>query len=182
MGCSRLFYFDDLPRPHHADKLRKNEDQRLVEFMTDVAENPRWRLILTTREYILNRAKLRYETLSNAGLDLETCVVDLSDYTTEARAAILYNHVYFSDIAVEFKRALLESRAYRKIAFHTNYSPRIVEHMTRAQNMTRIAPENYVDEFEASLDNPIRIWRHAFEEQISEASTAASSRSRITPR
>jgi hypothetical protein len=165
----QVFYFDDFLGRTTLDKLRKNEDQRLLEFMTDVAENPRWRFILTTREYILNRARLRYETLSNANLDLETCVLDMRDYSTEIRAAILYNHVYFSNVEVDYKRALLRNRAYRQIAFHDNYNPRIVEHMTERQNLTGIAPKQYVKEFVDSLDNPIRIWRHAFEQQISEA-------------
>jgi hypothetical protein len=165
----QVFYFDDFLGRTTLDKLRKNEDQRLLEFMADVAENPRWRFILTTREYILNRAKLRYETLSNANLDLETCVLDMRDYSTEIRAAILYNHVYFSDVETAFKRALLNGRGYRPIAFNANYNPRIVEHMTSTRNLVGILPDQYVDEFVATLDNPVRVWRHAFEQQISEA-------------
>lgn len=163
----QVFYFDDFLGRTTLDKLRRNEDQRLVEFMLDVAENPRWRFILTTREYILNRAKLRYETLSNASLELETCVLDLRDYSTEARAAILYNHVYFSDLPLPFKLALLKGRGYRKIALHNNYSPRIVEHMTRHRNLAGVSADDYVSEFVEALNNPIRIWRHAFEEQLS---------------
>jgi hypothetical protein len=166
----QIFYFDDFLGTTTLDKLKKNEDQRLVEFMLDVADNPRWRFILTTREYILNRARLRYESLSNLNLDLETCVLGLGDYTAEARAAILYNHIYFSDIGNEFKRELLRSRAYRQIAFHTNYSPRIVEHMTAARHLAGVSPGAYGREFVAALDNPSRIWRHAFEEQLSPAS------------
>ena len=50
----QVFYFDDFLGKTALDKLQKNEDQRLVELMEEVAANPNWRFILTTREYILN--------------------------------------------------------------------------------------------------------------------------------
>ena len=38
--------------------------------MEEVLANPRWRFILTTREYILNIAKRRYEVLAHPPVDL----------------------------------------------------------------------------------------------------------------
>ena len=60
----QVFYFDDFLGKTALEKLRKNEDQRLVELMEEVASNQNWRFILTTREYILNSAKLRYEAFA----------------------------------------------------------------------------------------------------------------------
>ena len=64
----QVFYFDDFLGKTALDKLQKNEDQRLVELMEEVAENPNWRFILTTREYILNMAQQHYEAFAHPPL------------------------------------------------------------------------------------------------------------------
>ncbi len=98
----QVFYFDDFLGKTSLNKLQKNEDQRLVELMSEVAANPNWRFILTTREYILNIAKQQYESFANPPIDFRLCVINLSDYTRTVRAKILYNHIYFSDVPNEY--------------------------------------------------------------------------------
>lgn len=165
----QAFYFDDFLGKTALDKLQKNEDQRLVELMEEVAENSNWRFILTTREYILNIARQRHEAFAHPPVEFRMCVINLSDYTRPARAKILYNHIYFSDLPKEYKLALLEERGYEKILWHRNYNPRVIEHMTQARHAVIVAPTLYLREFLESLDNPARIWEHAFLHQISEA-------------
>lgn len=165
----QVFYFDDFLGKTALDKLQKNEDQRLVELMEEVAENPNWRFILTTREYILNMARQRYEAFAHPPVEFRMCVINLSDYTRPARAKILYNHIYFSDLPKEYKLALLEERGYDKILVHRNYSPRVIEHMTQARHAGTVSPTLYLREFLDNLENPSRIWEHAFRHQISEA-------------
>jgi len=165
----QIFYFDDFLGKTALDKLQKNEDQRLIEFMEEVASNNNWRFVLTTREYILNAARFRYETLANSAVDLAPCIVDLADYTRPIRARILYNHIFFSDLPDSYKRALLENRRYDKIVVHPNYNPRIIDHMTRARNVVDIPIAAYFDDFLKNLANPILVWDHAFRHQLSEA-------------
>jgi hypothetical protein len=165
----QVFYFDDFLGKTALDKLQKNEDQRIVELMEEVANNPNWRFILTTREYILNIAKQQYEAFANPPVDFKLCVINLSDYTWKVRAKILYNHIYFSDLLKEYKLALLEERGYEKILKHHNYNPRVIEYMTRSTHAQGVTPTLYLKEFLDSLDNPTRIWDHAFRHQISEA-------------
>src|SRR6185369_13434591 len=42
----QVFYFDDFLGKTSLEKLQKNEDQRLLELMEEVAANPNWRFIL----------------------------------------------------------------------------------------------------------------------------------------
>lgn len=70
----------------------------VVLVMGPLAENPNWRFILTTREYILNIARQRYEAFAHPRIEFRMCVINLSDYTRPARAKILYNHIFFSDL------------------------------------------------------------------------------------
>jgi len=82
----------------------------------------------------------------------------------------LLTHVYFSDVPKEYKLALLEERGYEKILTHRNYNPRVIEYMTQLRHAGTVAPTLYLREFIDSLDNPARLWDHAFRHQISEAS------------
>lgn len=166
----QVFYFDDFLGKTTLEKLRKNEDQRLVELMEEVAANRNWRFILTTREYILNGARLAYEAFAQPSIDFMLCVINLADYTRPIRGRILYNHLYFSDLPREHKLAILQNDGYENILGHRNYSPRVIEYMTQARFACTVAPSLYLPEFITNLDNPARIWDHAFRHQISEAS------------
>src|SRR5208283_3594827 len=151
------------------DKLQKNEDQRLMELIEEAVANKNWRFILTTREYILNAAKIRYEALAHPPVDLTPCIIELADYTRPIRARILYNHIFFSDLPSAYKRALLEGRRYEQILEHQNYNPRIIDHMTQVRNVAHVVPTAYFDNFLENLANPTRIWDHAFRNQLTEA-------------
>jgi hypothetical protein len=166
----QVFYFDDFLGKTSLEKLQKNEDQRLIELMEEVATNPNWRFILTTREYILNSARQRYEAFANPSTEFNLCVINLADYARTIRAKILYNHIYFSDLPIGHKLALLQNRGYEAILQHRNYNPRVVEYMTQARYARAVAPSLYLSQFTDSLEHPARIWDHAFRYQISEPS------------
>jgi len=167
----RLFYYDDfLGQTSLIDKMNKNEDQRLLDFIRAIHRSKVSKLVLTTREYILNQAKMAYEKLALAQFRLETCTIDLSSYTRRIRAQILYNHLYFSDLPESFKRAVLPDTRYLEVIDHSNYNPRIVQFMTDSLRVGDIKPDKYWDTFCLNLDNPVTVWEHAFERQISEES------------
>jgi hypothetical protein len=140
-----------------------------LEFIGEVKANKNWRFILTTREYILNSAKIRYESLAHPPVELKPCIIELADYTAPIRARILYNHIFFSDLSDSFKRALLEKQHYKQILLHKNYNPRIVEHLTTRHNVSHIQARQFFRHFIQNLDNPARIWDHAFRNQLGEA-------------
>src|SRR6185369_1137762 len=165
----QVFYFDDFLGKTSLEKLQKNEDQRLLELMEEVAANPNWRFILTTREYILNTARLRYEAFAQPSIEFKLCIINLSDYVRSIRAKILYNHIYFSDLPSPHKLALLQNAGYETILRHRNYNPRVIEYMTEARHASTVAPSLYLSQFTDSLEHPARIWDHAFRHQISEA-------------
>lgn len=167
----RFYYYDDfLGQTAQADKLNKNEDQKLLDFMTSVRDSKYTRFVLTTREYILNQARLRYEKLAREKLDYRTCVLDLSKYSRRIRAEILYNHLHFSRLPGAHVRALIFGRGYLKIVDHKNYNPRLVEYLTDPQWIGTVAAGDYFALFVRNLDNPALIWEHAFDHQIADES------------
>lgn len=167
----QIFYYDDfLGQTSLADKLNKNEDESLLRFLETLQKAKTTKLVLTTREYILAQAKASYEKLAMSSFDYKKCVVDLEDYTDFHKAKILYNHVYFSKLQTPYRNALLQEQAYMKILNHANFNPRIIEWMTDHIEGQGITPSEYVERFLLSLDNPSKIWQHAFEKQLSNAS------------
>jgi hypothetical protein len=126
-----VYLYDDfLGRTSLAEKLRKNEDHRLLNFIAAVRNTKSAKLILTTREYILRQAQSTYEMLNGPIFEKLQCIVDLSQYTRPIREQILYNHLYFSMLPREHVEAIVQQEAYLKIIDHPNYNPRIVEYMT----------------------------------------------------
>lgn len=167
----QVFYYDDfLGSTTFKGFAGKNEDAVLVRFLEEVSRSPNTRFILTTREYILNQGRQESERLADLALDPAKCVVDLGDYTRGVRAEILYNHLHFSNLPVAYKEALVLNKNYLRIINHKNYSPRIIERMTGYLNVADIRPENFFAEFMLNLENPKRIWEHAFMNHILPAS------------
>lgn len=167
----RFYYYDDfLGQTAQADKLNKNEDQRLLDFMASVRDSKDSVFVLTTREYILNQAKLHYEKLDREKFDHRTCIIDLSKYSRRIRAQILYNHLHFSKLPREHLEALVAKRGYVQIVDHKNYNPRLIEYLTDSTWIGDIAPTDYLALFLRKLDHPVEIWEHAFRNQLSERS------------
>jgi hypothetical protein len=167
----RFYYYDDfLGQTAQADKLNKNEDQKLLDFMTSVRDSKHALFVLTTREYILNQARLHYEKLAREKLDYRMCVLDLSKYSRRIRAEILYNHLHFSHLPRTHLQALISARGYLKIVDHRNYNPRLIEYLTDSQWVGAVVAGDYFAVFMQNLDNPALIWEHAFDRQISAAS------------
>ncbi|HEY8904075.1 MAG TPA: restriction endonuclease [Chthoniobacterales bacterium] len=164
----RFYYYDDfLGQTGRADKLNKNEDQKLIDFMYSVKESKNSVFVLTTREYILNQARLFYEKLDREPFDHRTCTIDLGKYSRRNCGQILYNHLHFSGVPERHIAYLVDTRSYLKIIDHRNYNPRLIESLTAPEWIARIEAKEYPEHFLATLDNPIRLWEHAFFNHLS---------------
>jgi DNA polymerase III delta prime subunit len=167
----QVLYFDDFLGENflHYDVIqgRANDVYMFMKrFFT--REGGKKKLIMTTREYILNQARGRYAKLNREEVDISRYILDLGEYSEINKALILYNHLYYSDVKLEYIRDILKDDRYEEIIDHRNYSPRIVEAMTI--HLSGIPPEQYAGEFIANLENPLRIWQKAFESELSEYS------------
>lgn len=164
-----IFYDDFLGRNFLEDTLKKNEDKRIVKFIELLKKVGNKKLIMTTREYILKQAFLKYETLSDSHIVYGKCIVDLEKYTAHIRAKILYNHLYYSDLPFEFIKGIIQNKNYHRIIKHENYNPRIIDIMTRSNIVKTTLPNQYAKKFIENLNNPGKIWENAFENHITES-------------
>lgn len=170
-NTSRIFLYDDfLGKTALSEKLEKNEEQRLSKFVEHIGNSTNERLILTTREYILHQAQRVYEQLDNPLFNKPQCIIDLSKYTRDIRAKILYNHLYFSNIDRSLINEIIIDKTYLKIIDHDNFNPRIIEYMTNKNWLTCNTPIDYPKEFINNLKNPSLIWERVFTSQINKNS------------
>ena len=166
----QVFYYDDfLGQTGWEDKLEKNEEQSILDFIAYVRSHRNAVFILTTREYILQQARNVYEKLSAADFDHAKCIIKLESYTRRNKARILLNHIFFSDLPLEYRRVLARKENLLKIIDHRNYSPRIVEWMSGLRNVRDYSPETYPTIFLDTLDDPTKLWIHAYRNHLSPA-------------
>ncbi|AOS83709.1 hypothetical protein BIU88_05830 [Chlorobaculum limnaeum] len=169
-NTKQVFYYDDfLGQTGWEDKLEKNEEQSILDFISYVRVHEHAIFILTTREYILQQARTVYEKLHAADFDHAKCIIELGSYTRRNKAHILLNHVFFSDLTPEHKNALVQKKSLLAIVDHRNYSPRIVDWMSGVQNIRDCAPAEYPNVFINTLNDPEILWRHAYRNHISPA-------------
>ena len=165
---SQVYLYDDfLGTNFLTNSLTTNEEQRIAKFIEKIKKSKNKILIFTTREYILQQAKQKYEVFEDISLEIAKCVIDLSQYTKIIRAKILYNHLFFSDLPEAYKRNILEKESYLWIIEHANFNPRLINLITTKKIWSKISPEEYSDRIEVYLDNPEEIWKHTYEHQIS---------------
>lgn len=163
----QVFYYDDfLGRNFLNDKLSKNEDRRIINFITKIMKSKDKIFIMTTREYILNQARINYEVLDDKKIDINKFILNVENYTINVRAKILYNHLYFSNLPEEFIEIIVKERTYKKIIEHSNYSPRLISRMTSELNYNDIVIKDYPEMFIREMDYPYHTWGHIFENQI----------------
>lgn len=165
----QVFLFDDfLGRNFLEPSLKTNEDAEIIKFMEAVQRSKNKIFIMTTREYILQQARNKFENFNKDVVNLSKFILDISDYSKLNRARILYNHIYFSDLDQEEIRLFLNGDLYLRIINHSNYNPRTIESITNRALIAKFDKANFARSVMSFLDNPEHIWKHAFESQISD--------------
>lgn len=172
-GKKMLFYFDDFLGETYlgdrTDYLGRKEDKTLVDFVEFILHSPDHRFILTTREHILSGALEQSEKLRHSGIAEQKCLIELSDYPRAHRARMLYNHLYFSELPDEYKAAILQNDFFLEIIEHEHFNPRVIEWLSTYSRLKNVPVDGYAAHVLKVLDDPHEIWRHAFEQEISQA-------------
>ena len=167
----QVFYFDDFLGQTFLGEGRfpgnLNSDVALVEFVEMVRATGQSRFIFTTREHLLQGARTASERLSHSALMDARCVLELADYSKGQRARILYNHLYFSDLAREYKEEILRDEFFLEVIGHKHFSPRLIEWLSASRRLRNVQSADYQSHVRNILANPHAIWSYAFNHQIS---------------
>lgn len=86
--------------------------------------------------------------------------------TIEDKGRIFKNHLYFRNIPSYHYAQILKNNNYRWIVKHRNYTPRIIEYVTRQNVSNKIAAGEYCEFIRRCLDNPTEIWRDEFNNRL----------------
>lgn len=171
-GEKRLIFFDDfLGQVRLSTDLIRGVDQRFHPFFQRVCNNKDIRFILTTRDYILHQAQAQSGRLSTPAVNASQFTLNVGHYTRACRAQMLFNHMYFSDISIQERNALLEGDFFLKIIDHRNFNPRLIELLTAAEYVS-VTGMPIRAAVEAVLENPHELWEKPYRNHISEGARA----------
>lgn len=161
-GKKQVFFYDDFMGSSFLDIKEIGFENKLLSFIEKVKREPDKLFILATREYILAAAKRQYEKLALSKIDIAKCTIDLSSYTEEIRANILYNHLADAELPIEYIKALLDGKRYLRLIKHDNFNPRIIECFLKQKLYKTEKPEDFVKRFLDFFDRPYSVWEYAF--------------------
>jgi len=145
----------------------RNDENRLVKLINDIQRfEGKKRLLLTTREYVLQQGFQRYpileDTLSKYDL---VCMVE--DYGQDEKASILFRHLYTSNLEYEYVEYLFNKSD--DIIYQRNYSPRTLAVFLERKPEDNIALNDYFDELLDYFDYPGNLWKSVFTKLSREA-------------
>lgn len=66
----------------------------------------------------------------------------------------------------DYYQNILKDYHYREIVKHTNYTPRIMEFVTREYNYKKVSGDHYYEYVLHCLENPTEIWHDEFSEKL----------------
>ena len=158
----QVFFYDDFLGSSCLSNNEHKFDKKLISFIEKIKRVEDKIFILSTREYILADAMLRYEIFTLKQIELSKCILDLSSYSESIRAEIFYNHLSVARLPIEYVKAIVDGRRYLHIIKHKNFSPRIIEAYLNKKSHHELAPKDYVKAFISSFDSPFAVWERTF--------------------
>lgn len=151
-------------------KMKDTQSNELLSLLMHVKMNNNKILLLNSRVTILNEAKKNNEELSKEiGNDkIKLKMLDIKDISNVEKARIFYNHLFFNEIPKEYRKNIKIDSGYLKIILHENFTPRIIEYVTRKNVFKDIKPENYTEFILDKLNNPEEIWKNEFTNRLNQ--------------
>jgi hypothetical protein len=163
----QLFYYDDFLGEIYYQVLPTSQhDASLTAFVERIKSTPNKYLILTTRTVILTQATQKSEQINHSDISGLQFELKLNDYSAFEKAQILYNHIYSRGLNSDTILAVTKDRFYTQIISHVNYTPRIIESITKPQTVNAFKLEEYREFILNNLKNPEKIWSSSFHNQI----------------
>lgn len=162
----QIFYFDDFLGRNYLSALNRHEDTHIVNFIKRVTKDGTKRFVLTSRTNVLNQGKRLSDAFGISKLDKNELEVRVTALRETEKARLLYNHIWFSDLTIEYVEQILEGKRYREIITHQNFNPRLVSFVTDARRLEGISPHRYWEYIREKLDNPADVWAHTYESQL----------------
>jgi len=155
----------------HEDHAQRNDENRLDKLIKRIVEsNGKKRLILTTREYIMQQGLQKHPALKET-LDRYGLICMMKEYSDDEKGSILFHHLYVSNLEYEYVDCLYKN--YSWIVHHRNYNPRVLTLFLDKVPGKDSSPKAYYKELCNYFDNPGSFWKSIFVELSQEARIVA---------
>ncbi|NMR28637.1 restriction endonuclease [Crystallibacter degradans] len=157
-----IFFYDDFLGQTSTAELQKNEANSIAALLEKIRRsNGHYRLIMTSREQLFGEAiSGPDDRLRRLGDDHARLKINLSDIGRQAKAEMLFNHLYFAFEHESFRTGFAKDLRYRKVVDHESFNPRILESVTMLTRHEKI--DEFYEEILGALDNPDAIWSGSF--------------------
>lgn len=164
----QIFYFDDFLGSNFLAVLDRHEDTHIVGFIQRIRKDKKKRFILTSRSTVLNRGKSLTDRFRHARLEKHEFEIEVKSLAEIDKARILHSRIWFSGLPREYLEVLIDKRRYWKIIQHANFNPRLISFITDLSRFEGVLPSDYWSYIEKTLENPIDVWDHVFNSQLTD--------------
>lgn len=162
----QIFYFDDFLGRNYLEALSGHEGSHIMQFIRRISHDKSKRFILTSRTTILNQGKALNDVFAQNNIDRNELEVKIESLQEIDKARILYNHIWHSNLGIEYVDELYAEKRYRTVISHRNFNPRLVRFITDANSVSDYLANQYWHYTQELLENPARVWQHPFEAQL----------------
>ena len=164
-----IILLDDFLGQHYL-KLNEKQPNELKTLISFVERNPNKKIIMNSRITIINEAyssSLAFADLFDC-YEKENYLIDLDKMSYLEKAQILYNHLYFNGLPIEYLLNIKNNKNYRLIIEHKNYNPRIIEFISKPKNYINIPSKEFTKFILLKLNNPNSVWEDEYRNRLQE--------------
>lgn len=162
-----IILLDDCLGQHYF-RMKETQGNELLSLVKYVACHKNKKLIMNSRVTIFQQAKERVIEFRQFAEDekFKIKILDMGKLSLLDKGRIFHNHIYFKGLPEAYYQDILKEDHYREIVKHANYTPRIMEFVTREYNFKKVSSDHYYEYVLRCLDNPTEIWQDEFSEKL----------------
>lgn len=165
-GEKQIFFFDDFLGRNYLQALSGHEGSHIMQFIRRISHDRNKRFVLTSRTTILNQGKALIDVFVQNNIDRNELEVRIESLKEIDKARILYNHLWHSNLGIDYIDELYVEKRYRAVISHRNFNPRLIRFITSADSVSAHPPSKYWSYIGGLLANPAQVWQHPFEAQL----------------
>lgn len=149
-------------------KMKETQGNELLYIIKHVNLHPNKIIILNSRVTIYSEAKIKTPELIKSfdNKEYKLFMLDMSNITNLDKTEILYNHLFFNYIEPDYFNELKQNKRYKEIIKHPNYSPRIIEYVSKKNIYEKVLPKDYFAFIIDNLKNPKQVWKDEYENRL----------------
>lgn len=165
----QIIYFDDFLGSNKVEiNKAKGSETALRRILNRIPNMENKLVVFTTRSFLLNTAIEESEHLKRFNIKAKSSLFELKEYDEVLKKQLLVNHIEDSELKEELKELLHDDEIQNFIVTHSSFRPRSIEFITSEDKVNHFKKAEFKEFIISSFDYPDEIWKHAYNEQITE--------------